>query len=91
MKCILEKQAKKEHAIAATKPENYHNRFVSCPLFAGRQICFWCCLHIRDIAEPLNRGDYSLAHPEYEALVPKETGRTWDEIWHTCSRCSTGG
>lgn len=86
MNCILEKLAVGEHSNISDK--RYAQNFVNCPLFDGRQICFWCCLHIRDIAEPLRRGDYSLAHQEYEKLVPEMTGRDWDEIWHTCSRCS---
>lgn len=90
MKCVLENVAVSEHKVAE-KDLRYKEQFINCSLFDGRQICYWCCLHIRDIAEPLKRGDYSIAHPEYEALVPKMTGRDWDEVWHTCSRCSAGG
>ena len=86
MNCILSETMPKEHASITDR--RYAEQFINCPLFDGRQICYWCCLHIRDIAEPLNRGDYSLAQPEYEAGIPKETGRDWDEVWHTCSQCS---
>lgn len=86
MNCILEKQLSSEHK--DIKDKRYAESFVNCPLFSSRQICYWCCLHIRDIAEPLNRPKYSEEHPDYEKLVPNETKRDWDEIWHVCSRCS---
>lgn len=86
MDCSLSKLAKTEHS--NIKDIRYAQSFVNCPLVDGKQICFWCCLHIRDIAEPLNRGDYSIAHPEYEALLPKLSDKSWDEISFVCSRCS---
>lgn len=87
MKCILEKLVPREHKNITDA--RYAESFVNCSLFDGKQICFWCCLHIRDIAEPLRRGDYSLEHPEYEALIPKESNReSWDIIWQTCNKCS---
>jgi hypothetical protein len=86
MKCILEKLAANEHKKIGDA--RYAESFINCPLFGGRQICYWCCLHIHDIAEPLHRGDYSLAHPEYEAVVAKETGRDWNDVWSVCSKCS---
>ncbi|GEM_PF-3999469 len=86
MKCSLEDLAVYEHDNISDA--RYARSFVDCPLFNNKQICFWCCLHIRDIAEPLRRGDYSLMHPEYEGLVPKMTNRDWDEVWHVCSKCS---
>lgn len=85
MNCILEKKIN-EHG--KVRDVRYTKNFVNCPLFAGRQICYWCCLHIHDIAEPIRRGDYSVEHPEYESTIPKETSRDWDDIWSTCSKCA---
>lgn len=89
MKCVLEDKAPHEHEVARGKPVYYRETFIHCPLLNGRQICLWCCLHICDIATPLNRGDYQIAHPEYASLLPEECGRDWDEIWQVCSKCST--
>ena len=85
MKCVLKESLPKEHS---KSNEPRYNMFVNCPVMAGRQICFWCCLHICDIGEPLKRGDAGLSHPTYEAFVPQQTGRNWDSIWQTCSICS---
>ncbi len=86
MECILVNKAVGEHK--NIKDERYANKFLNCPLFSSRQICLWCCLHIRDIADPIRRGDYSLAHPEYESLIPAETTMDWDEVWSICGKCS---
>jgi len=86
MKCVLKDLTEEEHSKITDK--RYGEIFMNCPLLDGKQICFWCCLHIRDIAEPLNRGDYSAAHPEYESLLPKLSMRDWDEICGVCSKCS---
>ena len=89
MKCILENITPNEHVSGRSKDTRYAETMLYCPLFDGRQICLWCCLHICGTAEPLRRGDYQIEHPEY-ADMDVETGRTWDEIWSTCSRCSRG-
>lgn len=85
MKCILSDVAVGEHKNA--KDRRYVESFVDCPLFDGRQICYWCCLHIHDISEPLRRTDNIIAHPEYSS-VPSMCSRDWDEIWTVCSKCS---
>ena len=87
--CILKPNLPEEHAVAETKDVRYKGTYMNCPLFNGRQICLWCCLHICDIGEPLKRGDSGIAHPEFEANIPALSGRNWDEIWQTCSQCST--
>jgi len=86
MECILAKKIIGEHK--NIKDERYATTFLNCPLFDGRQICLWCCLHIRDIADPIRRGDYSLAHPDYESTVSADSRRDWDEIWSICGKCS---
>jgi len=88
MKCILKDLAVNEHN--NIKDARYADSFVKCPLFNGKQICYWCCLHIHDIGEPLRRGDRLVAHPEYAEVVVKESGRHWDEIWAVCSKCGNG-
>lgn len=86
MDCSLLKLAPVEHG--KIKDVRYAQTFLNCPLLDGKQLCLWCCLHIRDIAEPLNRGAYSEAHPEYEALLPKLSDKSWDEIVSVCSKCA---
>jgi hypothetical protein len=86
MKCVLKDLTVNEHN--NIRDQRYADSFVNCPLFNGRQICYWCCLHIHDIAEPLMRVDRSILHPEY-AEINEEANRDWDEIWSICSKCSS--
>lgn len=78
----------KDHVKHDKANKKYTGNFVKCPLFNGRYICYWCCLHISDIAEPAHRSDASEKHPDYYNYVTDTTGREWDEVWTVCSRCS---
>jgi hypothetical protein len=85
MKCTLVNKVPTEHA--NMKDPRLGEIFMNCPLFNGKQICFWCCLHIADLARPLTRETAQDTHPEY-GCVTATTERDWDSLWQTCSKCS---
>jgi hypothetical protein len=85
MTCILKNRTPDEHATALKTRPKILGTELPCPLYNGRTICLWCCLHIAGIAEPLNRGDNEIRHPEYNIVM--ETGRSWDEITSLCTKC----
>ncbi len=86
MKCTLLGSVPKEHE--SMRDEKYGEIFMHCSLFNNRQICLWCCLHIIDWANPMNRAVARESHLEYDKPVTTLAGREWDEIWETCSKCS---
>jgi len=84
MDCFLEKHLKEEHA--AMKNPKLGGIVMTCPVL-GCQICMWCCLHIRDVANPLSRNYATDHHPNYAIKVPELSERNLDSIWETCARC----
>ena len=84
MACYLEKHLKEEHA--NVRAANYRN-IMTCAVFGGGQICMWCCLHTRDVANPLTRSYATAHHPNYAIKSPEISGRELDNIWETCARC----
>ena len=85
MDCYLEKHLKEEHA--SIKDPRYGNIIFGCPVFGGKQICMWCCLHIRDVANALTRNYATDHHPNYAVIAPEVSERSLDSIWETCARC----
>lgn len=85
MKCTLARKLKSEHE--KVKDARYLEQFMKCPLLSGRQVCLWCCLHISDIANPGKRPVASEKFPNYFNHIGDETGRDWDSIQSTCSKC----
>lgn len=84
--CILKKDLKEAHE--KITDIRYAEQFVNCPLFDGKQICYWCCLHISEIGEPLKRVRASETHPDYYENIPTLADRSgWDECWQVCSKC----
>ena len=84
MSCRFEKELKEDH-------ENMKNpvlggMMMQCPIYDG-QICYWCCLHVRDVANPLKRNYYTRIHPQYVEVAEKLSERNLDGVWETCSRC----
>uniref|UniRef100_A0A6M3K5R4 Uncharacterized protein n=1 Tax=viral metagenome TaxID=1070528 RepID=A0A6M3K5R4_9ZZZZ len=57
----------------------------TCPIL-GKQICLWCCLHICDVADPMKRNRALDNFPDL-VKVEEESGRAFDSMWETCSRC----
>ncbi len=85
MKCSLEKHLKEEHQKEeAIKREAI---FMNCPLFTDKQICLWCCLHIKDLAGP-DRNHYREVNSHYYDLVTSLVPCEWDNMWEVCSKCS---
>ena len=68
--------------------QKYTKSFTTCALRNGRKICYWCCLHISDIADPSRREDAANKHPDYADFIANNTTRDWDECWSVCNRCS---
>jgi len=88
IECVLKNQEEllQEHAdLMKKRPEL--SVVLPCALFGGRQICSWCCLHIRDLAFPPTRNEYAEKHPAYYKFISEYTKRDWDDIWSTCSGC----
>jgi len=83
MDCYLEEHLPKEHADPRASERVAK---LSCPIF-DRQICLWCCLHIHDVADPLQRNRAGIFHPGYAEKAPELSERDLDGIWETCSRC----
>ena len=75
MACCLKKNHNKAGRLGGS--------YLICPLL-GKEICFWCCLHISDRANPLLRGNAEAG--DYEDITDM-TNRTWDSIWEVCSKC----
>ena len=84
MSCILKDHLKEAHA-RATDQRTLDTQF-NCPLI-GDKICFWCCLHIVDLANPRSRPLHTEKFADYEKVVAEYTGRSWDDMWRTCSVC----
>lgn len=85
MDCVLKKHLKKEHE--EMRLPAYGEMIESCPLL-GKQICFWCCLHISHIAQPATRNMSIDYNPGYAEKIVKIADREdWDDVWVTCSQC----
>jgi len=84
MECSLAKNLKEDHE--TMKNPKLGKVFVMCPVL-GTQICYWCCLHISNIADPMTRGYTIKNFTEYYNLIPKICNRTWDNIFETCCVC----
>ena len=84
IQCSLKSEINHDNAA-----EKYTTQFIPCPLFDGKQICYWCCLHISEIAQPTSRVRMSEQHPEYFNKIKALSGRVaWDDINDLCSQCS---
>ena len=87
MDCFLKKHLKEEHA--NMRDPRHGNISMVCPIF-DRQICMWCCLHVRDVANPLTRNHATDQHPNYAIKASELSERSLDSIWETCSSCHNG-
>jgi len=83
MSCSLYKDLKEEHD--TMKNPKLAGVIHSCPVI-GKQICLWCCLHIADAADPMSRNNMLDKYPNL-VKVEEISGRNFDSIWETCSRC----
>jgi len=84
MDCYLKKELKEEHA--NMKNPKLESVVFMCPVLS-RQICMWCCLHIRDVSNPMSRNYAIDHHPKYAIKAAELSGRSLDSIWETCARC----
>lgn len=84
MDCYFKEELKEEHA--NIRLPGHATTIMMCPIY-DRQICFWCCLHTRDVANPLKRNYATDHHPDYAIKSQEVSGRDLDSIWETCSRC----
>lgn len=85
MDCYLKKHLKEEHE--NMRDASYGSIIFTCSVFEGSHICMWCCLHTRDVANPLTRNYAVDHHPDYAIKSPEISKRDLDSIWETCSRC----
>jgi len=84
MGCALSKELKEEHA--GMRDQRLGEIIVQCPILS-KQICFWCCLHVHDITNPLSRNYASELNPNLVKTVVAQSGRDLDSMWETCARC----
>jgi len=84
MDCYLKKHLKEEHA--TMRNPMYESVVFTCPVFE-RQICMWCCLHVRAVSNPMTKNYASDQHPNYAIKTPELSGRRLDSVWETCARC----
>ena len=87
MKCSLEKMLLRQHNHEEERKQMLGGSFVKCPLL-DKQICLWCCLHIKDQAAPMTKVNASERFKDYQSLSPETLRRTWDEVWSVCAVCS---
>lgn len=85
MNCYLKKHLKEEHA--SMKTPALGGNMLTCSVYGGNQICMWCCLHTRDVANSLTRNYATDHHPDYAIKAQEVSERDLDSIWETCSRC----
>ena len=85
MNCALESYLEKEHE--NMREPRLGTIIVNCPIF-GRQICYWCCLHVQDMSNPLTRPNAEVFNPRYKEVINKiRPDITLDGCWETCSSC----
>jgi len=85
MNCVLKKTLKVEHD--RMRDPRLGEILFQCPLI-DKQICYWCCLHIYDAAQPVTRVSATDSNPAYAGKIISLSGREdLDAVWATCSKC----